>query len=368
MQTITVPKLSIISITLPCQRQNDLLRTLYNFLKATLFRQIVTVILVGEILLCGYFFGAPAALILALTVGLSASLIFLALSHIPPDMQHNADPDQEISDLQTRLIAQEKMAGIGFLSAGIMHEIKNPLNLINNFSATTTEIVQELKEAMAPNIEQAEAAQKELVEGLFNEIVSNCQKIEEHGKRASSIVDNILMQAHTAKIDKTTLDVNALLDEFVTLSFQGMRSKENPVNVKIDKSFDKDLPLIIANPQNIGRVFLNIANNGLYAAIEKFNKGTGDARPIATLSVSTQQDKDFVIIKIKDNGSGIPDSLRAKIFQPFFTTKPAGIGTGLGLSLCYDIIVNEHQGKLDINSTPGEFTEFVITLPKSEHK
>jgi len=172
----------------------------------------------------------------------------------------------------------------------------------------------------------------------------------------------MLIQARTSEVEKSLIDINSLLEEYLNLSYHGMRAQNNQLNIKIEKNLDKTIQPILADQQSIGRVFLNIINNGLYAANEKSKVKNVDFMP--TITILTSQDENNVIIKIKDNGNGIPESIRAKIFEPFFTTKPAGQGTGLGLPICYDIVVTEHNGKLEIESTPGEFTEFIITLPK----
>lgn len=269
--------------------------------------------------------------------------------------------EQHLKEVQQQLMIQEKMASVGLLAAGIAHEIKNPLNFINNFSDMTVELMDELKEELKTPLEGASDETKQAVNSIIEDIVTNCKKINEHGKRAESIIKNMLIQARTSEVEKTLLDANALLEEYLNLSYHGMRAQNNQLNVKIEKYLDKNIKPILVNQQSIGRVFLNIINNALYAANEKSKKG-GDFMP--TITISTAQNDQSVIIKIKDNGNGIPENIRTKIFQPFFTTKPAGQGTGLGLPICYDIVVNEHSGKLEVESTPGEFTEFIITLPK----
>lgn len=268
---------------------------------------------------------------------------------------------QSLKEAQEQLIVQEKMAAIGILSAGIAHEIKNPLNFINNFSDLTVELLEELKTEMAKICSTNEDTQRN-IDAILDDIINNCKKTNEHGKRAESIIKNMLIQARTSEIDKTSVDINALLEEFISLSYHGMRAQNNKLNVKIEKNLDKEIKPITVNQQSIGRVILNILNNGLYAANEKVATASQPFMP--TITVSSEQDDNYIIVKIKDNGNGIPENLRKKIFEPFFTTKPAGEGTGLGLPLCYDIVVNEHGGKLELLSSPGEYTEFIIMLPK----
>jgi len=270
--------------------------------------------------------------------------------------------EQNLKEVQHQLMIQEKMASVGLLAAGIAHEIKNPLNFINNFSDMTVELMDELKEELVKPLESVNDETKQVVNSIIEDIVTNCKKINEHGKRAESIIKNMLIQARTSEVEKSLIDINSLLEEYLNLSYHGMRAQNNQLNIKIEKNLDKTIQPILADQQSIGRVFLNIINNGLYAANEKSKVKNVDFMP--TITILTSQDENNVIIKIKDNGNGIPESIRAKIFEPFFTTKPAGQGTGLGLPICYDIVVTEHNGKLEIESTPGEFTEFIITLPK----
>lgn len=279
------------------------------------------------------------------------------------------DKDQQIKqlkkslqDAQQQLISQEKMASIGMLSAGIAHEIKNPLNFINNFSDLTVELLEDLKKELA-KVTDVSADVTQSIQDIIEDVSNNNKKISQHGKRAESIIKNMLIQARISGVEKTLIDINALLEEYLNLAYHGMRAQNNTLNAKIEINLAPNLPKITASSQGIGRVFLNIINNGLYAANEKVATAHKDFMP--TISISTQEDEKNIIIKIKDNGNGIPEDLRVKIFEPFFTTKPVGKGTGLGLPLCNDII-KDHNGKLAINSQMGEFTEFIITLPKDK--
>lgn len=271
-----------------------------------------------------------------------------------------------LKETQQQLIMQEKMASIGMLTAGIAHEIKNPLNFINNFSETTIEILDELKEALKKNTPVSE---EKLINELIEEISMNCQKIAEHGKRAESIIKNMLIQSGNHEQEAIPSDINALLEEYLNLAYHGMRAQNNSFNAKLEKQFDTAIEKIILSPQSVGRVFLNIINNALYAANEKgkecLEKGI---EFMPTVTIKTEQDKDNVIIHIKDNGNGIPEKLQKKIFEPFFTTKPAGLGTGLGLPICHKTIVEEHGGNLTIRSQPGAYSEFIICIPKKQQE
>lgn len=272
-----------------------------------------------------------------------------------------------IQESKKQLIAQDKMASIGILTAGIAHEIKNPLNFINNFSEMTVEMLNELKSEIR-KIENLPEDIRESVEGIIEDIDSNCSKINEHGKRAESIIQNMLLQSRSNKSEKSLTNINQLLEEYLNLAYHGMRAINNQFNAKIEKDLSQDMPEVMVSRQTIGRVLLNIINNGLYAANDKRDKMSDSiqaAQFMPTLKITTEYDNnnDYVIIKIKDNGEGIPNDLKEKIFEPFFTTKPIGQGTGLGLHICHEIIVDEHNGQLEINTEPGNHTEFVIKLP-----
>lgn len=275
------------------------------------------------------------------------------------------ESSQQLIEVQNQLVQQEKMASIGALTAGIAHEIKNPLNFINNFSEMTVELLEELTEETKKLPETTPKETLETMEGLIEEIETSCKKINDHGKRAESIVRNMLIQARNVEGERVNCNINSLLDEYYNLAYHGMRAQNSKFNAKIEKHFDSSLPEIMVSPQSMGRVFLNIINNGLYAANQKYEKLGGSSNFIPTITITTLQDEENIIIKIQDNGEGIPEELQQKIFEPFFTTKPAGQGTGLGLPICYDIVVKEHGGKLDILSIPNEFTEFILLLPKN---
>ncbi len=349
---------------------------------------LIVLILIGGIGFAVFLQNVLLAIALAIATLLAFILLALALNESPSanepvsqkeislnqpetktvlqdDHQQLITAEQNLKDVQQQLMIQEKLASVGMLAAGIAHEIKNPLNFINNFADMTVELLDELKEELAKPLQDVDEETKQAVNSTIDDIVINCKKINEHGKRAESIIKNMLIQARTSEVEKAPLDVNALLEEYLNLAYHGMRAQNNKMNVKIEKHLDKNIKPIMADQQSIGRVFLNIINNGLYAANEKAEQLDSSFMP--TITIASEQNEKQVIIKIRDNGNGIPENLRKKIFEPFFTTKPAGQGTGLGLPICYDIVVDEHSGSLDVVSTPGEFTEFIIVLPKDKN-
>ena len=252
---------------------------------------------------------------------------------------------------QDLLIQSEKMASLGQMTAGIAHEIKNPLNFVNNFSQLSTELIQEIEEST----DEEEKAE------LFGDLKSNLNKINHHGKRADSIVATMLQHSRGTAGTKVPTDLNKLMDEYADLAFHGTRATIQDFNCTITKHFDSALPHVNVIPQELSRVFLNLLNNAFYAVAERVEKNPGSAKP--EVVITTQLVEGKAVLKIKDNGSGIPTEIKDKIFEPFFTTKPAGKGTGLGLSLSFDIVTKEHQGMMSVNSEKGVYTEFVITLP-----
>ena len=260
---------------------------------------------------------------------------------------------ENLKSTQAQLIQSEKMASLGALTAGIAHEIQNPLNFVNNFSEVNTELIGELKnEIKAGN--NADAI------SIADDIKENEQKINHHGKRADSIVKGMLLHSQTSTEQKELTDINKLADEYLRLSYQGLRAKDKLFNATLQTDFDETIGKINIIPQDIGRVLLNLYNNAFYAVAEK-KKLIGDSyEPI--VSVSTKKSDDKVLLTVKDNGSGIPPKIVDKIFQPFFTTKPTGQGTGLGLSLAYDII-KAHGREIKVETKESEGTEFVIHLP-----
>lgn len=257
---------------------------------------------------------------------------------------------------QRQLIESEKMASLGELTAGIAHEIQNPLNFVNNFSEVNTELIEELST-------EVDDENKKII---MSDLKQNCEKILFHGKRADAIVKNMLQHSQKNKGAKESTDINALADEFLRLSYHGLRAKDQSFVAEYKTEFDKSIGKIKIFPQDIGRVLLNLCNNAFYAVTEKKKMSNADYHPLVTITTKKTKNalnREIVEIVIADNGMGIPEKIRHKIFQPFFTTKPAGKGTGLGLSLSYDIIVKEHAGKFFAESTDGKGSSFVIELP-----
>jgi len=274
---------------------------------------------------------------------------------------------QSLDDLRTaqdRLVQTEKLASLGQLTAGIAHEIKNPLNFVNNFSALSAELTDELNELLA----QAELTGKmrEEVGELTKLLKENLEKVVQHGKRADSIVKNMLLHSRQGGGELRAADINALVDESLNLAYHGARAEKGEFNITLQRDFDADAGTIELFPQEITRAFLNLIANGVYAATRR---KTEDKEPgfEPTLRATTKNLGTTVEIRIRDNGTGIPAEVQEKMFNPFFTTKPAGEGTGLGLSMAHDIIVKQHGGKIDVETEPGNFTEFVIVLPRKSN-
>ncbi|MEQ1743882.1 MAG: ATP-binding protein [Saprospiraceae bacterium] len=263
----------------------------------------------------------------------------------------------ELKSAQTQLVHSEKMASLGELTAGIAHEIQNPLNFVNNFSELSLELAQELKEAVEkPEMDTA------LVLDLARDLAQNQEKINHHGKRAANIVTAMLQHSRTSTGKKEPTDLNVLADEYLRLAYHGLRAKDKNFNAGMVTDFDPAIDKVDIIPQDFGRVLLNLINNAFYAVTQRKNQAPEGYEP--TVTVSTRLLKsDMVEIRIQDNGTGIPKDLKAKIFQPFFTTKPTGQGTGLGLSLAFDIVTKGHSGTLEVDSTEGHGTTFVIRLP-----
>ena len=246
------------------------------------------------------------------------------------------------------------MASLGELTAGIAHEIQNPLNFVNNFSEVNREMITELKEELKNGNLNAAIT-------IAGDIEQNEEKIGHHGKRADFIVKGMLQHSRSGTGEKQSTSINILADEFLKLSYHGLRAKDKSFNAEMLTDFDPTQPKINAIPQDIGRVMLNLFNNAFYAVHQKSKTAGSDYKP--HVSVSTAAENGQIVIKVKDNGIGIPDTIKDKIMQPFFTTKPTGEGTGLGLSLTYDMVVKGHGGKIDVNTKEDEFTEFVVQLP-----
>jgi two-component system NtrC family sensor kinase len=270
---------------------------------------------------------------------------------------------EELKVTQNQLVQQEKLASLGELTAGIAHEIQNPLNFVNNFSELNVELISELADVLnSKNILEKGSVEDELLQDL----TQNMEKITHHGKRASSIVKGMLQHSRTNTGQKEPTDINALADEYLRLSYHGLRAKDKTFNSDFKAELDPNLPMIEVVPQDLGRVFLNLINNAFYACNEraKINIQNGHVAPYKPMVfVSTQKTKESIEIRVKDNGSGISEENLIKIFQPFFTTKPTGKGTGLGLSLAFDIVKKGHGGTIKCESIEGEGTEFVVELP-----
>ncbi|MGV3459817.1 MAG: sensor histidine kinase [Flavobacterium sp.] len=261
----------------------------------------------------------------------------------------------ELKQTQNQLVQSEKMASLGELTAGIAHEIQNPLNFVNNFSDVSVELLEEMSEEM-------DKGDTEEAKAIAGDIKQNLEKIAHHGRRADSIVKGMLQHSRASTGQKEPTDINALADEYLRLAYHGLRAKDKSFNAELIVNFDSSLPKVNVISQDIGRVLLNLFTNAFYAMQQKQKKlQSADYKP--TVELTTQIIENSVEIRVKDNGTGIPDAIKDKILQPFFTTKPTGEGTGLGLSLSYDIVVKAHGGKIEINSIEGEGALFIISLP-----
>lgn len=274
-----------------------------------------------------------------------------ALTKQTEELQHAL---RELEATQTQLIHSEKMASLGELTAGIAHEIQNPLNFVNNFAEINKELLIELKEEIDKG-NNAEA------KAIADDLIGNQEKINHHGKRADSIVKGMLQHSRSSTGQKELTDINALCDECLRLSYHGLRAKDKTFNAAFETKFDEQLEKVNVVPQEIGRVILNLCNNAFYACTAKKRTAGSDYKPLVT--IETSKTNHAVQIKVSDNGSGIPQDVIDKIFQPFFTTKPTGQGTGLGLSMSYDIVTKGHQGKLSVQSQENIGTTFSIYLP-----
>ena len=278
--------------------------------------------------------------------------------------QRTDDLSQSLEELRTaqdRLVQTEKLASLGQLTAGIAHEIKNPLNFVNNFSSVSVELINELLEIMS-GVQVDDKTRAEITD-LSDTLRDNLQKIVQHGKRADSIVKNMLLHSREGSGEHRPVDINAIVEESLNLAYHGARAERQGFNITLERSFDPAAGEVDLFPQEITRVLLNLISNGFYAAIKrKGQAANGDFEPI--LAAATRNLGDRVEIRIRDNGTGIPPEVKDKMFNPFFTTKPAGEGTGLGLSISHDIIVKQHSGSIAVDTEPGSFTEFKITLPR----
>jgi signal transduction histidine kinase len=270
----------------------------------------------------------------------------------------------ELRTAQDRLIQTEKLASLGQLTAGIAHEIKNPLNFVNNFAALSAELTDELNDTLKP-VPLAGTTREE-VDELTRMLKDNLEKVVQHGKRADSIVKNMLLHSREGTGEHRPADINALLDESLNLAYHGARAETPQFNVTLRRDFDENAGTIEVFPQEITRVFLNLISNGFYAVTKrKMEVGNSGFEP--TLSATTRNLDHAVEIRIRDNGTGIPAAVKEKMFNPFYTTKPAGEGTGLGLSMSHDIVVKQHGGTIEVDTELGQYTEFRIVLPRAGH-
>jgi two-component system, NtrC family, sensor kinase len=271
---------------------------------------------------------------------------------------------RNLKTAQANLVQAEKMASLGQLTAGIAHEIKNPLNFVNNFAALSVDLLSELKETAAPGFAALTDDQRAEIEDVSAMLTSNLEKITEHGKRADGIVKAMLEHSRGSSGERRMVDLNALTDEALNLAYHGARAQDQSFNITLERDFGDGINPIEVNPQDITRVLLNIFSNGFYAATKRARNGA-DAGVEPTLKVTTSDHTEAVEIRVRDNGTGIPADIRDKLFQPFFTTKPTGEGTGLGLSITYDIVTKAHSGTIAVDSRVGEYSEFTIRLPRS---
>ncbi|MGA8920522.1 MAG: ATP-binding protein, partial [Pseudolabrys sp.] len=268
---------------------------------------------------------------------------------------------ENLRTTQDRLVQTQKLASLGQLTAGIAHEMKNPLNFVNNFSAVSSELIDELQDTLKgiPLADKARADINELTDTLRD----NLGKVVQHGKRADAIVKNMLLHSRESSGEHRPVDINALVEESLNLAWHGARAEKQGFEITLRQSFDPSAGEADVFPQDITRALLNLISNGFYAAIKRGAATNGDYEPI--LAASTKNLGDRVEIRIRDNGIGIPPDVKEKIFNPFFTTKPTGEGTGLGLSISHDIIVKQHAGSIEVDTQPGEFTEIRIVLPRA---
>jgi signal transduction histidine kinase len=269
---------------------------------------------------------------------------------------------EDLRTTQDRLVQTQKLASLGQLTAGIAHEIKNPLNFVNNFSGVSAELIDELQDALE-DVSLNEKKHSEITE-LMETLRGNLGKVMQHGKRADAIVKNMLLHSREGSGEHRPVDINALVEESLNLAYHGARAEKQGFNITMERSLDPAAGQADVFPQDLTRVLLNLISNGFYAATKRKAEAGGDNYE-PTLVASTRSLGDRVEIRVRDNGTGIPPEVKEKMFNPFFTTKPAGEGTGLGLSICHDIIVKQHGGSIEVETQPGQFTEIRIALPRA---
>jgi two-component system NtrC family sensor kinase len=270
---------------------------------------------------------------------------------------------QELNTTQASLLHAQKMAALGQLTAGIAHEIKNPLNFVNNFAGLSVELLDELKETARPAIAGLAEDERADIDEIVAMLTGNLEKIAEHGRRADSIVKSMLEHSRGGTGERREVDLNGLVEEAPNLAYHGARAQNQSFNITLERDLYQALAPIELVPQDVTRVLLNLFGNGFYAA-NKRCKEANEPTFKPSLKVTTRDLRADVEIRVRDNGTGIPAEIRDKLFQPFFTTKPSGEGTGLGLSISYDIVTHEHGGTIEVDSRVGEFTEFAIRLPR----
>jgi signal transduction histidine kinase len=269
---------------------------------------------------------------------------------------------ENLRTTQDRLVQTQKLASLGQLTAGIAHEIKNPLNFVNNFSGVSVELIDELRHALAgANLNKKLRAE---ISEISDTLQGNLDKVVQHGKRADAIVKNMLLHSREGSGEHRLVDINALVEEGLNLAYHGARAEKQGFNISLERSLDPATGDVDVFPQDITRVLLNLISNGFYAATKRKAQTDSDGYE-PTLAVATKNLGDRVEIRIRDNGTGIPPEVKEKMFNPFFTTKPAGEGTGLGLSISHDIVVKQHGGSIEVDTQPGVFTEFRIILPRA---
>jgi len=277
--------------------------------------------------------------------------------------QRTHELSQSLDDLraaQDRLVQTEKLASLGQVTAGIAHEIKNPLNFVNNFSALSTELIDEMSDVLAKiKLDDENLAELNEIRQLLK---SNLEKVVQHGKRADSIVKNMLLHSRQGSGEHRPVDINAIIEESLNLAYHGARADKSDFQITLQRNFDPAAGMADVYPQELTRVLLNLVSNSFYAVARRARDTANSFEP--TLAAATRNLGDKVEIRIRDNGTGISEDVKARIFTPFFTTKPPGEGTGLGLSMSHDIIVKQHGGSIDVETEPDAFTEFIITLPR----
>jgi signal transduction histidine kinase len=270
---------------------------------------------------------------------------------------------RDLQAAQANLVHAQKMAALGQLTAGIAHEIKNPLNFVNNFAGLSIELLDELKETAAPGIAALDDDTRAEINETIEMLTGNLDKIAEHGRRTDNIVKSMLEHSRGVSGERRAVDLNSLVNEALNLAYHGARAQDQSFNITLERDCQPGLAPIELAPQEMTRVFLNLFSNGFYATTKRArDSGNGSFHP--TLAVATREAGGAIKITVRDNGTGIPPDIRDRLFQPFFTTKPTGEGTGLGLSISYDIVTQQHGGTITADSKPGAYTEFTIRLPR----